>query len=478
MDARGDDGTGTGATYDVIVVGAGAAGLAAARVLVDAGRRVCVVEARDRIGGRVHTVRVAGAPIPVELGAEFVHGTPEELLDLADRAGVPLVEVTESHRTRDADGRLRARDDFAGGLGAVLEALGERDDAAPDEPFADFLARRLDALQREPAAPDEPPRDAAWRAEVERRVAGYVEGYHAAPIAEASTRMIARNERGASANDAAWRIPAGYAALLDPLAAGLDVRLGHVVARVAYGAAGVRVEGSDAAGAPFAVAARAAVCTLPVGVLQAAVGAPGAVAFAPPLPATHAAALAGLAMGQVARATLVCDAPFWLEPDAVPALEGDDEAALSFVHDPDGEVPVWWTPHPVRAPLVTAWGGGATVDALFRDGGVDAPRVRAALARVLALPPGAVDARVREVCAHDWGADPFARGAYSYARPGGADAGAALAEPVDGVLWLAGEHTRSDGTAATVQGAIASGRAAATAILGTRAGAGVPADRG
>jgi monoamine oxidase len=306
---------------------------------------------------------------------------------------------------------------------------------------------------------------------VRAQACGYVEGYHAAPAEEASVRMLARNERGASGNDAAWRVVGGYASLLAPLAgapgaAPLDVRLGSVVHALTRTASGVRLVGRDPSGA-LAVEARAAIVTVPLGVLSAPGGTEGAIAFDPPLPPAHRDAIARLGMGQVARVVLACDAPFWLEPGAVPALdvEEGDGAPLSFLHAPDLVVPVWWTPHPVRAPLLTAWGGGRAEAALHAGGALDEDAVRDALAALLGRGRRDVDARVRGVHAHDWHADPFARGAYSFARPGGADAGAALAEPVDGVLWLAGEHTMSDGTAATVQGAVASGRRAAAGAL-------------
>lgn len=462
------------ARVDVVVVGGGAAGLAAARALVDSGLRVCLLEARDRVGGRVHSVLVDGIAVRVELGAEFVHGAPAALLELADAAGAVLVEASEAHLARWPDGRLRTRDDFAGGLGAVLDALAEVPDdadAGPDESFAAFLDRTLDRLQHAGAGDGEAPRDAGWRAGVRAQACGYVEGYHAAPSEETSVRMLARNERGASGNDAAWRVVEGYSRLLAPLlrplrGAPLDVRMRSVVHTVSRTASGVRVLGRGATG-PVDVEARAAIVTVPLGVLTATAGAEGAIAFDPPLPTEHRDALARLGMGQVARVVLACDTPFWLEPGAVPALADEEPrgAPLSFLHAPDLVVPVWWTPHPIRAPLVTAWGGGRAEAALHAGGALDEDAVRDALAMLLGRTRADVDTHVRGVHAHDWRTDPFARGAYSFARPGGADAGTALAEPVDGVLWLAGEHTMSDGTAATVQGALASGRRAAAGAL-------------
>ena len=97
---------GTQVQADVLVIGAGAAGLAAAAELARAGRSVLVVEARDRVGGRCHTRRLPGIPVPVELGAEFIHGLPEATIGLLRRAGIPAVDSTRTQLVA-IDGKLR-----------------------------------------------------------------------------------------------------------------------------------------------------------------------------------------------------------------------------------------------------------------------------------------------------------------------------------------------------------------------------------
>jgi phytoene dehydrogenase-like protein len=135
---------GPGAPVDVLVVGAGVAGLAAARDLADAGLRVRVLEARGRVGGRVHTRRVPGYAAPVELGAEFIHGTPRELFDVADRAGLRLAEATEEHVARDPDGRVRARDAFSGPVARLLDGLAAAA-RGRDTSFAEYVRARATA---------------------------------------------------------------------------------------------------------------------------------------------------------------------------------------------------------------------------------------------------------------------------------------------------------------------------------------------
>src|SRR5215203_2819327 len=134
---------GAGGAIDVVVIGAGAAGLMAARELRDAGRRVLVLEARDRIGGRVHTIRPIGLPVPVELGAEFIHGRAETTFRLVHAAALVACDTAEEHLARGADGRLAERDDFAGGLAEILRALDEARNASDDPSFADWVQARF-----------------------------------------------------------------------------------------------------------------------------------------------------------------------------------------------------------------------------------------------------------------------------------------------------------------------------------------------
>lgn len=448
--AAGAGDTAGGGPVDVLVVGAGVAGLAAARALVEAGLRVRVLEARERIGGRVLTHRVPGFAYPLELGAEFIHGTPAELFDVVDRAGLVVAEAAEEHVAREADGRVRARDDFSGPVGELLGGLAAAA-RAPDATFAEYLCGRGDV--------DADAREAAR---------AYVEGFHAGPADRIGVHGIASAEEAASGNEPAYRIVAGYDAVPRWLAEGagapLDVRLGAVVERVVWQAGHVvaHVRAGDRAERH---AATACVVTLPVGVLGAPAGAPGAVDFDPPVPAI-AALLGGVAMGHAAHVVLRFRRPFWWDAGAAAALdEGVERTELSFVHAPDAPLPVWWTARALRAPLLTGWAGGPTACRWSeRPAGGRGAVALAAIADVLGVPAAVRDAEFVDAHEHDWSADPFARGAYSYALVGGAGAGVAFAEPVDGTLFFAGEHTAEGGNTATVHGALASGRRAAERV--------------
>ncbi len=246
---------------DVVVIGAGAAGVAAARTLKEQGMSVAVLEARERIGGRVFTHRDPSTATPIELGAEFIHGRATELTELLTDARLPSLDVA-GQRYTPSGGRLRPMNDFWERLDQVMRRLPKP--PAADRSFRDFLdthpgGRRLIR---------------------ERRLAlQWVEGFHAADSRLMSAQALA--EGGWPGDDIEerrlGRVIDGYDRAIEWLAAPLAafIRLGAVVARVEWsrGAVVVRV-GRPGEALRFAVDARAAVIAVPLGVLKVAPGDP------------------------------------------------------------------------------------------------------------------------------------------------------------------------------------------------------------
>jgi monoamine oxidase len=418
------------ASPEVVIIGAGVAGLTAARDLSTAGARVLVLEARDRLGGRVMTHHAPEGP--VELGAEFVHGAVSETMGVVEDAGLRLREVSRG-RPRATAGRRAAPDFFA----AMDRLLGLASIGDADESFQQLV----DRVDVEPT--------------IKAQALRLVEGYHAADPARIGVQALIRNtaadERPGA--DRQFRFADGYDSLVTAIFQRIDPRLCTVQCNVVATAVEwrqKRVLVRTAAGAEFT--APQAIVTVPLGVLKA-----GAIQFTPALNGKEQA-LRALEMGAVARVSLCLGNEVWA---AQQRLSTDD-----FLFTGDPPFPVWWVSSPPPFPVVTGWAAGPNARALA--GLTDAQRIRVALDAltvVLGMDPARLHQGLRGGFSHDWQADPLSRGAYSYAAVGGSGAGEELGAPLEATLFFAGEATESDGQNATVHGAIASARRVAREVL-------------
>ena len=432
--------------YHTLIVGAGAAGLAAAAELAASRQSVLVLEARDRVGGRIWTRPEPGLPVPVELGAEFIHGEPDVTFELMYRFGVAAIDTHGPHWTCRR-GRLSLRGDVFSEVHAALRR-NRRRLRARDLSFQEFVERIGVAELR---------RDARALA------LALVEGFDAADPAEVSARSIVEEWVGGEALDSPqFRPLGGYGALLAPLAASLEhgraaVQMNSVVRSVRWREGAVEVEGVQL-GESFRAQAKRAIVTLPVGVLQIPAGAPGAVAFDPPLVAKEKA-LRQLGSGPVLKAVLRFSKAFWED-----ASDGACRDA-AFFHAPDAAFPTFWTALPVRVPLLVAWAGGPRAARLAGASRDEVLKVALESVRSVFGPRHARKARLESAALHDWQKDHFARGAYSYVLARGGGARRALARPLRNTLFFAGEAVDVGGESGTVAGALQSGRAAARAVI-------------
>jgi monoamine oxidase len=441
-------------SVDVAVIGAGVAGLSAARDLTAAGLTVDVLEARQRIGGRVLTVHDPSVAVPVELGAEFVHGSAPHTQDLMREASLTLCDVNGDRWESDATG-LRPLNDFWERLDRVMRRLRPR--GRRDRSFAEFLAER-------PGGPG---------LARERRLASqWVRGFQAADPARASVRALADggSPRGDESEQHQARVLQGYDRVPAHLARqlGREPRLATVVTRVEWsrGAAELTMRAHDDGQPLPGLRARAVIVTVPLGVLQAPAGENGTITFAPPLPKQKSDALRCLAEGHVVRVIVVLDEPLWLTQPPRAVSDGRGLQRLAFILPADDEMPVCWTAYPTDAPLLVAWFAGPEAESLARlDRCEIKERAVASLARRLHFAPRRFEPHVRACHMHNWSADPFSRGAYSYVVVGGSEAATKLARPVDRTLFFAGEAFDAQGRNGTVEGAIASGQHAAKRVM-------------
>ena len=430
--------------WDVVIVGAGAAGLAAAEDLTREGLSIALLEARSRIGGRIWTRHPSGSPIPIDLGPEFVHGPNELMFEIAREAGLLIARLPDVHAEISASGWHRSRDYWE----RFENITRHMKSTGPDRSVAEFLRSR----RRMPGAQKE-------------FLASLVEGYDAAFLDRASERALSTAGEALSepAEHAQFRVLSGYGAVANWLWSRIDSRRLHArfsspVRRIQWKRGDVAVFTDSKR-----FRARRAIVTLPVGVLKAPSGDPGAVDLDPEPPSVRRA-LAHLEMGKAVKLVLRFREPFWRKSEEYERLQSKD-GDFGFFHRPGAVFPTWWSAAPVEVPMLTGWAGGPAAQAL--EGLAPALLLRRAL-ETLGTFFGASRARLERLLVahdhHDWNADPFSRGAYSYAAVGGASAPAALARPVQSTLFFAGEATARD-ESGTVPGAIASGRRAARLIL-------------
>jgi monoamine oxidase len=421
---------------DVVVVGGGVAGLAAAVRLGEAGRRVTLLEARGRLGGRVHTLLDPAQGHPIELGAEFVQGHSADLLNALQRAQLRHWEVPEQHQqaTKNASKQFLDVDSLTDRLvESTLSSLG-------DVPVAQAI-RRLGRTE--------------FSSQEIEAITGYLEGFHAADLERFGTAALAENQTVVTQDGPhVVRLEGGYGKLVSALGGWLDPELVRVqteaiVTGLRWRTGEVVVEARDSNGDAIELTGSQAVLTVPLGVLKTL--------HIDPLPASWSGALAALEMGVARRVDLAFDSTWWMEANHPPS---------TFIHGREQPFPVWWTAASPTQPFLTGWVGGPRAQVMVgRTHGEVAHLALQSVASIFGRPLTMLESRVRAVYTHDWSTDPFSLGAYSYGGVGALPARDALRKPVAGTLALAGEALAGGGVNGTVSGALTSGLQAAAALL-------------
>lgn len=414
-------------TADVIVIGAGIAGLAAARRLVDLGYDVIVLEAADRTGGRLHTDWTLG--VPFEEGAGWIHGPIDNpMTALAkETESAPFVTDDESFAVFTEDGEEVDYDRVIG-LWPEFDAIIARIDATfdNDRPLVDAIKRVARTQWNDPLI--------RWM------FSAYTEFSTGGPLENLSA-LYHDDDEAFDGDDVV--LTTGLDRLLLPLAKGIDVRLGQVVTNVEY----ERGEGATVTASGVEYESDFVVCTAPLGVLKS-----GAIDFAPRLPKTHRNAVKRIEMGNVTKLALEFDAPFWDTDTQYFGITTSEKGRWNY-----------WLSYRTFSDANVLLGLSVGNYAARAEAMDDETMVADAMdALRSAFGPGIPDPKRH--LATRWSKNPFALGAYSYsnlgARPRDFDA---FAKPVADTLLFAGEHTTFK-YHGTLHGAYLSGLLAANII--------------
>jgi monoamine oxidase len=427
---------------DVLIIGAGVAGLSAAIHLANTGLSVEILEARERIGGRIFTVIDPTLNHPVDLGAEFVHGLAPEIWLPIQRNNLNVREV-DGDLWCSVDGKVQ-RCNFFAQADKILE---EMNDKGPDESFIDFLARCFPGDDH---------------ADAKRWATGYVSGFNAADPNLVSVHWLVHGREAEEQimGDRAFRIYGGYQQLVAIFTKELErlkvpIHLNIVVTAINWRAGSVEVSTQE--GTHFT--APRVLITIPLGVLQS-----NSLRFEPQLPAEKQTALSRLVMGKVVRVICCFREPFWKDVRGTP--DSKSLANLSFLFSRDNFFPTWWTLMPERVPIITGWAPARSAEGmagLSREAITD--RALDSLSSLLHVKKELVKSQLTAAYFHDWDSDSFSCGAYSYLKVGGEGSQKVLGSSIDHTLFFAGEATDISGHNGTVHGAIASGHRAAKEIL-------------
>jgi len=419
-------------TETIIVIGAGAAGLMASCELIKRKYSVTIIEARNRIGGRIHTLSNHFSR-PVDVGAEFVHGDQPITKDLAGKSNVTLQRLTGNH-FRIANGTVHESDFFNAEWSAMLDRLGELDS---DMPMAEFLDKHFNQQKNK---------------DFYASIKGFVEGYDAADLDRVSALAL-KEEWMNTDDEQQYHLKGSYISLLQQLeseivAGGGQLLLSAPVRTILWTTGKVQVILMD----NTIIEGDKVIVTAPIGVLQRR-----DILFVPDIP-QYQEAFGEIGFGGVIKFLIEFDTPFW-EHQTNRLLK---DAAFIFS---DAPVPTWWTQLPDTMPLLTGWIGGPATKNLDLSSDALRDRALSSLSYIFDCSMNEILQHLRNVYIADWVQDPYAHGAYAYSTVNTPHARKLLMTPIDNTIYFAGEAIYEGAAMGTVEAALASGKNVASVIF-------------
>jgi len=432
---------------DILIIGAGATGLMAGKILTGAGKKVILLEARDRCGGRIHTVNQTASPENIELGAEFIHGDLPVTLNLLKEAGItyrPAHGETWQYKGGRFDNEGRFMENWEP-LMEKLKTIGK------DISINGFLDKEF--------AGDE-------YNGLKNAVRQFAAGYDSADPDKASTFAL-RNEWLNEEDDAQYRVNGGYGSMVDFLEdkiirTGGHIFLNSIVTKINWEPGCVKV----IVGNGTIYQAGKILIALPLGVLQADKDQPGAIIIDPPIPA-QLDAINKMGFGAIIKILLEFDESFWVD-NQTEAAAGKNLRNMSFLLS-DQEIPTWWTQAPQHSPVLTGWLGGPAA-AAKKDVPDDEILQQALQSLSIIFSWDIEELKSRLVASRvmNWTSEPFTRGSYAYDTVNAAMFREILNNPVDNTLFFAGEYLYEGPAMGTVEAALTSGEEVAKTIINTQ----------